>query len=153
MTNFSFDLFVLLPLLHNHPAVFFAVHVGGEVAFVDSDDVAAPGFPFGAFEPVDVEDVAVFAGEDGHVEDAVYFEVGEEVRAVGELGHVAEARDAELDHAEAVGELAVLDWDAELGAAGTDAAGCDEDVGLAARGFVELAYEARGAVEVAALEV
>lgn len=70
-------------LLHNHPAVFFAVHVGGEVAFVDSDDVAAPGFPFGAFEPVDVEDVAVFAGEDGHVEDAVYFEVGEEVRAVG----------------------------------------------------------------------
>ena len=75
------------------------------------------------------------------------------MRAVGELGHVAEARDAELDHAEAVGEFAVLDGDAELGAAGADAAGRDEDVGLAARGFVELAYEARGAVEVAALEV
>ena len=82
---FSFRICFLLhrnAFLHNHPAVFFAVHVGGEVAFVDSDDVAAPGFPFGAFEPVDVEDVAVFAGEDGHVEDAVYFEVGEEVRAV-----------------------------------------------------------------------
>ena len=54
---------------------------------------------------------------------------------------------------EAVGEFAVLDGDAELGAAGADAAGRDEDVWLAARGFVELAYEARGAVEVAALEV
>ena len=112
MTNFSFDLFVFLPLLHNHPSVFLAVHVGGEVAFVDADGVVAPWGPLGAVEPVDIEDVAVFACEDGHVEDAVDFQVGEEVRAVRELGHVAKARDAELHHAEAVGEFAVLYGDA-----------------------------------------